>query len=334
MNIPTPDTLKHPSFSKHQPGLRLVWDATSLTAFMRDPLSYYWSYVLGYRTEPGISIVWGKTWHESRAVLLGEFAAGRSKGQALEVAINHAIKLADKWDLQRLAAEDTRKRETHNLYTILRALVWYADQFLTPLDPYKLYRFKDGRPALEVSFAYLLPHPLSPDRPLRARTGEEYVLAGNLDAIFQSKDSGDAFVVESKSTVKTLGPYFYRDYDPSVQLNTYAAVRDLMLPGHEVGGVIIEAVQTAKTLSRFERHPVYRTRKQNEQWLRTLAYWIGQAENMAVLHDWENAFNPASSSWWNDYREIANSTPESWYPKLRTVAERREPWNPLHRGDD
>ncbi len=299
-------------FSKENPNLRLIWDSTSLNAFMKDPLSYYWKYVLGYREHRrSIALEWGTAWDKAAGDYHYNRARIENRDEALCKTIDAAINRSWIVGLDELAADSKNDGRKRNIATLIRSLVWYDDW----IGDYELYRPLINQPTTHVH-----------DLGLKSPYGEDYVLVTNYDQIVRDNMSGQKLAVERKSTTQTISNFFWYTYDPSVQLNTYDYVLN-----KEFGtaGVWIEAVQTAIGFTRFDHHEVMRTRQQRLNWVDTVRYWIKQAGELAVNDNWGSASNVATQKYDNITREMLRKSPASWSGILETEFERGAPWNPL-----
>ncbi len=291
-------------FSEKNPELRLVWDATTLAAFMCDPLSYYWKYVQGYRSlEPSIDLLWGTAWDKSMA----HYHLARSRVdrlQAIESTVAFAIAHAKKVGLDAVAAENKRKHNKKNLSTLIRSIVWYDDEH----GDYEFYK-----PVFE-----------NPTQLCRHLVDDYYVV-GNFDQIVRDRNTGKRLVVERKSTDVCIGQRYWQTYDPSVQVNVYDW---LLSVEHNTQGVLLEAVQTAVGFSRFDYHTVYRTAEQRNHWESVMRYYIGLASDLAASGDWKVAMNIGAQRWESVTRDIQRRTPMVWSGMLETEMVKRPIWDP------
>jgi hypothetical protein len=180
---------------------------------------------------------------------------------------------------------------------------------------------ENGKIALELHYALPLP--------FKAYTGENYILTGYFDEFVQDTEEGDYWVLERKHTTRTISDYYFYTYNPSVQIFTYDLVGSIMLPGKQLRGVIVEALQTAVTFSRPERHEIRRTPLQREHWAGVIEYWIRRAEQDARENSWHFAMNTEASSFDSVYKEIQRRDPSSWRGLLDTDLVKRPLWNPL-----
>lgn len=300
-------------FSDEHSTLRLVWDATTLDALMKDPLNYYWKYVLGYRSRSkSVDLLWGTGWERAIGLYHSERARGmQDHGVALRLAIEYAIEYAHQVELDVVAAESGHKANKKNLSTLIRSLIWFDDEY----GDYHMYSPVFTEDAVVVE-------PLG----IKAPCGTEYVMVGNYDQIVRDVDDGELMVLERKTTAATIGPRFWYDYDPSTQLNVYDWISNRH---HSTTGVLIEACQTAVGFTRFDYHKVKRTKLQREHWLRVMEFWIRFAERLALDDDWENAMNLATQKYENVTRNMQRKSPALWNGMLQVEMEKRLVWNPL-----
>ena len=207
--------------------------------------------------------------------------------------------------------------EAKNRHTLLRAVVWYVDE--QPEEgAVQPYVFPDGRPGVEVSFQVPLPLP-SPD-------GEPYILCGHIDSFAQfGEEVGPR---ERKSTMKTLGPWYFDRYSPDIQIDTYDLVSTLLFPDIAAKWVMLEATQTSAGFAKFQRQFIYNTEGRRAEHLQDTMYWIKRAEADAQAGYYPQNKASCYAHGGCPFREICNTDPstrESWL-KSRYVVNK---WNPL-----
>ncbi len=304
-------------FSDVVPTLRLAWDATMLTAYMRDPLTYFWKHVQGYGTpRTNNTLSFGTIWHEATGAFDAATYAGADRVEALRAGIARAKEKADEMGLPYTGKKgDEAKR---NLRTLLRALIWWEQDTLH--RKWRALPNGDGSPAIEVRFVL----PLG----VRAYTGEEFVLCGSFDSAIEDED-GNAWVLERKTTTKTLGPFFWQTYDPCMQTYLYDYVAPQLYPERRLRGVIVEAMQTGVEFSRSETHNIVRTDEQRAHWHEVMLYWMRRAEQDARDDAWKRALNCEATQYGSIYKDIQKRDPRVWQALLNTDLEKRELWNPL-----
>lgn len=289
-------------FSRDFPSLRLQWDSTSINAFQKDPVEYYYRYVEGWtEPEPNINLVWGTCWDACTK----RYHNTNSCKEAVELAID----LANEHDLDQVAAE-SNKANKKNLATLIRSVVWY-DEWFVEMEPYKPLPLEKDKYKIEL--------------PITAPTGEPYYMIVNFDQLAEDEYL-NKIVVERKSTTTTLSPHYFQQYDPSVQINTYDwAAAELF----GTSGLMVEAVQTAVGFSRFDTHTVWRNNAQREHWLNCLIYTIKQAEKLAISGAWHDAMNLGTQRWESFYRNMERKPQAMWEGMLNVELEKRSPWNPM-----
>lgn len=299
-------------FSETYPTMRLVWDATTIDAMMKDPLAYYWKYVLGYRQRvQSIDLEWGTAWDKAM-----EFyhvtRRGYERREALLLTIEKAIARAEETDLDVLAAEAPKaKANKKNLSTLIRSIVWYDREWGD-------YPFYEPLPSINtVLFDELFTLP----------TGEPITVVANFDQLARSKETDKMVVIERKSTVNTISAFYWQQYDPSTQINTY----DWMAHRHfATEGVWVEACQTAVGFSRFSYHECWRTQDQRDHWGRVMKFWINLSFELAKEARWSDAMNLGTQKWENAIRNIERRPPGIWDNLLRAEFEKQPVWNPMH----
>ena len=312
------------AFSNEIPTLRLAWDATTLDSYMRCPLTYYWKDVLGYRQEStAVALLFGTLYHDS----VGQYEQARLHGKDVDSALREAIT----WLLAEAKEKgfadisaSSRDAKTRNIRNLVRALIWFS--VWTERDEvYERCAMPDGSSSIEVSWAM----PLG----IKAPTGEDYILSGSLDQVKRRVDDGSLVVNERKTTTTTIGSYYWKKFNPNVQIWTYDLIGSMVLGSSgKLRGVVVEACQSAVHFTRFDREEIVRTRMQREQWLESIKYWIRRAEADAINHTWAEAMNPATLNWENVYRTIQTKSPKMWDRYLEMELKQREPWNPLDQG--
>lgn len=303
-------------FSDKIPTLRLAFDATMLSQYMRDPLSYKWKYVDGWR-EPraGGALNWGSLWHEGAATFDTAVLAGATRSTALADAIKFACKRGHELNVPVYGAKgDEAKRCIRSL---VRALVWYEAD--TAHRAWRTETNANGTPAIEVRFQL----PLG----VYATTGEEFVLCGSFDGLID--DGGDAWVLERKTTTSAISPFFWERYDPNMQTYLYDFVSVQLYPDKNIRGVRVEALQTGVEFCRVETHDIRRTAVQREHWKQVMLYWIRRAEQDALNDSWSLALNSESSTFGSIFKDIQKRDPRMWDALLATDLEKVELWNPL-----
>lgn len=205
-----------------------------------------------------------------------------------------------------------------NRETLVRLVEGYCneqpEEFGGPgLSP---YAFPDGTPAVELSFKLPLPFN-TPD-------GQSYILAGHMDAI---KTFGpiEAFVTDNKTTKSFLGPDYWKQFAPNVQVDIYDLAGSLLFPDLGLKGVAIEAAQTLVGGAKFATQTFYRTEGQREETLSEIGWWLKQAERYAADNYWPmNKSNCKICS----FNKICSKDPAQRERYLKAEYVQKK-WNPL-----
>lgn len=294
--------------------LRLRWDATALAAFMRDPLAYFWSYVMGYREHSqSLALVWGKAWDLITGTYMLALGQGEGRHRALEKAIMHAFEVAREKDLDTVAAGD-KDGDKKNLKTLIRSIVWFDSYYHDRPEYFPTDSAKDIQRSVELEL------------PFKTDDGLPFTYVVNFDQI--AWRGSKLAIVERKSTSRTIGPYYYETYDPSVQINGYGVAGQLLFNEAKDTEIIVEACQSAVGFSRFGERIFVRNSQQNELWLATMENWIKLAERIARESTWYCWWNPASSVFNSEPRKIQRQLPNLWARLLDINFDKQPPWDP------
>lgn len=311
-------------FSKGNPELRRVWDATTLADFLKDPASYYLSRVKGWRPRyPAPPLVYGATLQSALERYDKLRVNGGDTKKALEAAMDFAVEEAKNpldfgYTLDEISAEfgKANQKNHRTLKTLLRTLVWYEAEYGKD-DPAQIHTI-NGEPAVEVPFRIPLP--------IQTPYGENYILAGHMDAAVDML--GNKFVMERKHTLTTLSRYYFNSWKANTQFSTYAMVGSSVL-GEQVDGVLLDAVQVGVNFSRFHRREILRTKGQQDEFLNNLLLWIKQAEYMAENHHWPINEGGLSMYGGSAFRDILTKDPAHREQYLHENFIQEEPWNPM-----
>lgn len=206
-----------------------------------------------------------------------------------------------------------------NRVTLLRlAQGWMDEQpddFTTAIHPYV---FPDGTAAVELSFRLPLGR--------RSPYGDDYLLCGHIDYLGQEGATDTVFPVDNKTTTHSLDKKFFQSYSPNYQFDTYDLAASLLWPDLDMPSIMIDAAQTTINGVDFGRQHYYKTEAQREEHLKTINYWIGQAEQFAA-----DGYFPMNKRqcWHCPFAGVCSKDPAIRESELRARFEKRTPWNPL-----
>ena len=311
-------------FSKGNPNLRRVWDATTLSDFLKDPASYYLKRVKGWSPIfPRPPLVYG-VMLQGGLERYDKIRATGSSDDGLEAAIEYAVEeakhpLGFEYSLDEISREFGKDNQKNHrtLKTLLRTFVWYQQEYGGDEDSARIL-LMNGEPAVEVPFRIPLP--------IKTPYGENYILAGHMDAAVDL--FGNKFVLERKHTLTTLSKYYFDGWKANTQFSTYAMVGSAVL-GEQVDGILLDAVQVGVSFSRFHRREILRTKGQQDEFLNNIMLWIKQAEYMAENDHWPINEGGLSMYGGSSFRKILTLDPAHREQYLHENFKQEEPWNPL-----
>lgn len=201
---------------------------------------------------------------------------------------------------------------------LIRALIWYGlDQPEDLNDGFHPYVFPDGTPAVELSGRLPLP--------LKAYTGETYLLTYNLDYIGQW--GSELFITDNKTTTKTLNTQYFETYSPDTQFDTYALIGTVAFPSLHISGTMVEAVQLLTEGVEIGKHPYYKTEAHHEEHLQDLLVWFKTAEGYAQQGYWPMN---KRSCWLCPFKRVCSLDPSQREGYLKSNFTKGERWNPVH----
>lgn len=260
------------SFHPAVAALRLVWSASSLGQFKRCPRYYLYSNLLGY-TPRGqqVDLAWGSLVHEG----LEQYSKFRTvldfdHQKALRQVVSNA--LHETWDSE-LGRPQAWPDKEKNRVTLVRALVWYLDQWQE--DPLQNIRLASGEPAVELEFNW--------KTDLASSDGQPYIIRGRLDRIVSLQ--GHPYIVDFKTTRWTLDDRYFGQFALDTEFTLYAISAGVVWQT-PVQGLIVDALQVGATFVRSQRQPISRAEASLAEWYEELDYWLRSAEDCARRNSW------------------------------------------------
>lgn len=246
------------------PHIMRAIDNTALTAFMECPRKYLYSMVLNRRrsgaTKPALA--YGTTWH---AILEAHYKTGGDTNAVINAAIAS-------WQVSENPEDHrTLERALREYENYLRA---WGDHDVETRTLGKTVGYPDT-PVVEQATEVWWPGALHP-------------YAGKIDRIFELQG---LFYVEDHKTTSALGPYYFRQFDPSNQMMGYAWLAQ-KLTGFPIAGVRINAHAVLKTTSKFERQTVMFSQARLAEWAENYNSWIVRInESTAKLQEADDPEN-------------------------------------------
>jgi len=309
------------SFSFQRPRLQTALDSTSLGEFKTCPRKYYYSILCGY-TLAGVQIdlEFGSAGHRLQEIYHRGRAEGLAHDEALDSVVNHA--LISTWDRRSQAPswDDAQK----NRLSLVRMAVEYFDHYEKEGTGPRTVMLADGRPAVELTFAF--------DSGYRASTGEPIVLCGHLDRLVQFNE--DIYVSDLKTTRIALGTSYAARFTPDNQFTMYTIAGRVAL-SVPARGVLLDAVQIGATFVRFARFPIPRPQPVLDEWLTSLPYWLKQmddcaarAENMPPEEAYPQNDKACQLYGGCQFRDVCARSPSTRQPILKANYNKRR-WDPV-----
>lgn len=331
---------RNTSFSIHTPNLQLFVDSTSLGDAKTCAQLYDYHIRQGYVPKSGtesVHLKWGLEYHAGLELYDRQRAQGLPHHRAQFDAVKYVI-LAT-WDFKLKRPWTGSEREpTKTRETLLRAVVWYTEQFKH--DPLETLILSNGKPAVELSFRF--------DSGITTQTkvlkceacdgvgceicqglgrvGESFILCGHLDKCVLLH--GERATVDKKSTKGPLDDDFFVKFDLDNQMALYDAADQVVFP-EPVEHIIIDGVQTGATFARFRRGFVTRSQARRDEWLRDLEYWLHQMELWAVSNHYpKNEKSCVRYGRKCEFFDVCRSDPHTRQLQLDNYFDKRM-WNPL-----
>ena len=289
--------------SKFEGPFQVVWDASSLEAYMTCPRKYKWSVVDGYRVIAGEAVpsrAWGHIYHSASEKRHYSLFYNNNPELALELAIKEAASQSKSLE----NSTDTKL----TFQTLLRALVWYADQWKD--DPLKTAVLPDGTPALEVRFEVPI-------------FGQKR-FSGRIDRIAYLENPDVLYLVDTKTTKEDLSSRYFGGFRYNNQIMAYLYVTRMIL-GMPVAGFIIDACQTLVGSTAFRRATFDVANDHLEEWFEAARWIINQADQMATEYgdeDWLPNYQGCKQFGRCQFLEISSTQPSQRELLLREKFER------------
>ncbi len=312
------DTSGNSSFSRQTPGLQLGVDSTSLGEFKQCPRKYFYSIVAGYQPRAiSVHLQFGLWLHSGVEQYHRCRFEGLGHDDALDRVVDSALRQTWNSALSRPWQSDHPQK---NRLSLLRALVWYLDQFQD--DPLQVQALPSGQPAVELTFKF--------DSQARTCQGEVWTLCGHMDRIGELQ--GNLYIADVKTTVYTLGPGYFAQFDPDNQFSLYSLAGRVAF-GQPVKGVIVDAMQIGVNFVRFHRHLVSKDDAKLEEWLQDTHQWLARLEESAIRQHWPMNDKACGLYGGCPFREVCGASPGRRPVELDRQFRRRI-WDPFQtRGD-
>jgi hypothetical protein len=322
MNIPA---YVNSAFSTLRPNMQLAWDSTSIGLLKECPRKY--QLTMGTALEPGwspraesVHLRFGQEVHSARQVYDTARASGLGHDDALDAAVDAALRSTFDYNLMRPWFSDHKEK---NRYTLLRTIVWYLDEY-GPNDPLQTVMLANGKPAVELSFRM--------QTDMRTPDSEPVMLCGHMDRLVTANFDQRTYIADIKTTGSTIGTEYFSKFSPDNQFSLYSFASKIVY-SQPVAGLIVDAIQVAVTFSRPQRGLVPRHPAQLEEWYKDLGVWLAQAYDYARRGHWPMNDKSCNNYGGCPFRGICAHVPSIRDEWLQASFVHRA-WDPLRaRGD-
>jgi hypothetical protein len=308
------------------PGTKIqyAWSSSSLNLLKECPRKYQYTCVDGWASrDESIHLRFGIEFHQA----LQDYDMSIARGIRHEDAIHDTVVALQSrvWDWS--PDRNTRAGKYKNRETILGLVVDYLDHFVS--DPAETHILDTGEPAVELSFRFELDW--GPQIAEREKLGENhyigsgqpYLLCGHLDRVVNF--NSDLYVMDRKTSINSLGTYWFDQWTPSNQMTLYTLAGKVMLHS-PVKGVIIDATQVLlEKPHAFQRGFAYRTDDQLAEWLTDLRYLLGQAEAFAIAGYWPQNDTSCHKYGGCPFRDVCSKSPQVRETFLRAQFDKIDP---------
>jgi len=223
-----------------------IIDSTKLNSFIKCPRSYFYEYILGWRSEaPNIHLEFGKAWHLAMEHLINNDYENDSISAAYKKFFEHYRKF-----FPELMDEANAPKNPANA---LKALVQYCEE-------YKEDRFTP----IYTEIAGTVP------------VDDGKVLHFRMDSVLESQDKM-IFSREHK-TGSQLSRQWTDQWALAIQTGTYNHVLNCLYPPEKVWGVEINGVFFQKKENKFQRVPARRNLHMMNSWQWTVCHFMNMID--------------------------------------------------------
>mgnify|MGYP005842684843 CR=1 FL=1 len=263
-------------------GVQYRWNSHSISAAERCLRYYNWTVLEGWRSRNESAHL---TFGSHYAAGLQHFFLLRAAGADREQAIHEVVKAT------LIATAGWESDHVKNRFTLIRTLVWYFDEFN---DDLPVLHSPEGTPAVEHRFTLDL--------------DDGNMLVGTLDRVVLY--AGAEWIMDQKTTGSSLGPHYFDQYKPHMQMSAYTFAGRAVF-GQPIQGVIIDAAEIKVGFSRFARGLTYRTDSELQEWYEGAMWWIEAAQRATREHYFPPNTSSCTAYGGCPFRRVCSSSPES-----------------------
>lgn len=294
----------------------LVWDNSMRSALVECPRKFAWEYGRHFKPMlPSIHLHAGGAWaHALETTRRLYYAEGLPPNEAIAAGFEALT--------QAYGDFEPPPGHAKSLPRLIEAFAYYWQAFPLDRDHVQPYRGKDGKPAIEFSFAL----PLSDDL-LHPETGEPLIYTGRADMI--ATYAGAVCIYDDKTTT-ALGDSWAKQWNLRAQFTGYAwAAQQFNIP---VSQCVIRGIAIQKTQIKHAECVTTRTPQMIDAWYTQIQRDLRRAIAMWREGYWDANFSEACSAFGGCMFQnpcMAND-PEPWLKSNFSV----RVWNPLTRTEE
>jgi len=331
-----------PAPSPFLPGTKIqyAWDSTCLGMLKTCPRLYQYQMIEGWSpNDESAHLVFGQLFHHALEEYDRRKAEGSTHVEAMEWAIGDLLVSSKGY----APDPETKAGKYKSRDRLLALVIDYLDGYKD--DASVTFLLEDGTPAVELSFRFELDwgpaaamtyppdassHAIQVGDVTANHVTQPYLLCGHLDRVVTFAD--DLYVMDRKTSMSTLGSYYFDQYEPNNQMTLYTLASRVILES-PVRGVIIDAAQIKlEENNEFKRGMTLRTPDQLDEWLKDLERWLAIAESYAEADYWPQNDTACGNYGGCKFREVCSKSPgvrEQFLKARFTQKEENERWNPL-----
>lgn len=254
------------SYDSQRPWFQHTWDSSSLGTYLRCPRRYFYQNVCGFSPlSQSVDLVFGTLVHKAMEVYhLVKLSEGHKPAQNKGIL---AI-LQEAWNSTTGYWKSHSKNK--NLWNALRAFIYHTEAFGLEPDCHTAV-IGEKLLAIELPFQFDLEVEVG---------GFVATYCGHMDRVVDTH--AGRWVVDYKTTTKTLSSSYFETYQPSTQLPGYATAAKIVFQ-QPIQGVIIDAFQIGVDFVRCARGHILVGEEAADEWLHNASSWIRSAMTTAGL---------------------------------------------------
>lgn len=307
--------------------IQFAWDSTSIGYLKTCPRLYEYIMIRGWGSrDESIHLRFGIEYHSA----LQDYAIARAEGEPHDDAIRTCVRKLHSRVHDWRPDRNSRAGKYKNPESLVGLVIDYLDHFAD--DPAETHILANGKPAVELSFRIEMDWGPQAQQAYDPPTdhNQPYLLCGHLDRVVNYLD--DLYVMDRKTSLTTLGSYYFDQWSPNNQMTLYSYAGQIMLHS-PIKGVIIDAAQVKlEQPNAFQRGFAYRTDDQLTEFLDDLRYHLGQAEQFATAGYWPQNDTACNKFGGCQFREVCSRSPQVREQYLKGTFDKLAPeerWNPL-----